>query len=52
MTTLLKMLSGEVQPRAGQVLFAGVAAHAQPQAARCQAGLVRTSQIPQPFEGL
>jgi len=51
-TTLLKMLSGDVRPSAGQVLFAGVSASDLPQAARCRAGLVRTSQIPQPFSGL
>lgn len=51
-TTLLKMLSGDVRPTAGQVLFGGQTATGLPQAARCRAGVVRTSQIPQPFEGL
>lgn len=51
-TTLLKMLSGDVRPSAGAVVLNGAEVGALPQAARCRAGLVRTSQIPQPFEGL
>ncbi|MGA0541732.1 ABC transporter ATP-binding protein [Neotabrizicola sp. VNH66] len=51
-TTLLKMLSGDVRPTAGGVTLHGADVTGLPQAARCRAGLVRTSQIPQPFEGL
>ncbi|ATN32285.1 ABC transporter ATP-binding protein [Rhizobium sp. ACO-34A] len=51
-TTLLKLLTGDVKASAGQVLWHGGDITALPQAARCRAGIVRTSQIPQPFEGL
>lgn len=51
-TTLLKLLTGDLSVSAGSVIWQGRAITALPQAARCRAGIVRTSQIPQPFEGL
>lgn len=49
-TTLLKMLAGSVQPTGGQVLYQGHDMTALTEPQRCRLGLVRTSQVPQPFE--
>ncbi|MFM2281702.1 MAG: hypothetical protein RLZZ444_3933 [Pseudomonadota bacterium] len=51
-TTLLKLLTGDLSVSSGNVIWQGRDITALPQAARCRSGLVRTSQIPQPFEGL
>jgi len=51
-TTLLKLLTGDLSANEGQVLWRGRDITALPQAARCRIGLVRTSQVPQPFEEL
>lgn len=49
-TTLLKMLAGSTAPSDGQVLYQGrdISGLNEPQ--RCRMGIVRTSQVPQPFE--
>lgn len=51
-TTLLKMLAGSVRPSMGTVLLAGTDVTARDEPARCARGIVRTSQVPQPFERL
>lgn len=49
-TTLLKMLAGSTAPSAGTVLHQGTEIGGLSEPARCRAGVVRTSQVPQPFE--
>ncbi len=49
-TTLLKMLAGSVAPTEGKVLYQGRDITALPEPHRCRTGIVRTSQVPQPFE--
>lgn len=49
-TTLLKMLAGSTAPSAGQVLYDGRDMSGLTEPARCRQGIVRTSQVPQPFE--
>lgn len=49
-TTLLKMLAGSVAASEGAVFYRGRDISARPEPARCRLGLVRTSQVPQPFE--
>lgn len=51
-TTLLKLLTGDLSVSSGSVSWQGRDITSLPQAARCKTGIVRTSQIPQPFEGL
>jgi branched-chain amino acid transport system ATP-binding protein len=51
-TTLLKMLSGGAQPSEGIVKYRGKVLSDMDEPTRCRSGVVRTSQIPQPFEQL
>ncbi len=51
-TTLLKLLTGDLSASSGSVSWQGRDITALSQSARCKTGIVRTSQIPQPFEGL
>lgn len=49
-STLFAMISGDVTPDAGQVLFDGQELAGTPAHARCRAGIGRTYQVPRPFE--
>lgn len=51
-TTLLSVLSGAQTPNAGTVSFRGTDVTAMSAPQRCRLGLVRTHQIPQPFNGM
>jgi branched-chain amino acid transport system ATP-binding protein len=51
-TTMLNMIAGDFAPSRGTIHFEGVDVTAATSAARCRAGIARTSQIPRPFEGL
>jgi len=48
-TTLFSVLVGALRPRSGSVAFDGHDVTGLPVAARCRQGLVRTHQIPRPF---
>lgn len=49
-TTLFGVISGDVRPDSGQVLFDGHVVSRLDPAARCRLGIGRTFQIPKPFE--
>ncbi len=51
-TSFVNLVTGALQPNAGQILLDGVDVTALPQAARVKRGLVRTFQITQLFRGL
>jgi branched-chain amino acid transport system ATP-binding protein len=51
-TTLLSVLAGAHPPTSGTIAFRGVDVTNQPAAERCRLGIVRTHQIPQPFNGM
>jgi branched-chain amino acid transport system ATP-binding protein len=51
-TTLLSVLAGAQPPTAGVVRFRGADVTALDAAERCRLGVVRTHQIPQPFNGM
>ena len=51
-TTLLSVLVGAHQPSAGAVRFRGEDVTPLPAAERCRRGIVRTHQIPRPFNGM
>jgi branched-chain amino acid transport system ATP-binding protein len=51
-TTLLSVLAGAFQPSAGSVSFKGRDVTELSAARRCRLGLVRTHQIPRPFNGM
>jgi branched-chain amino acid transport system ATP-binding protein len=51
-TTLLGVLAGALSPSAGTIRFRGVDVTGLPAAERCRLGVVRTHQIPQPFNGM
>ena len=51
-TTLLAVLAGAFPPNAGTVRLGGRDVTAIPAAERCRLGLVRTHQIPHPFDGM
>jgi branched-chain amino acid transport system ATP-binding protein len=51
-TTMLNLLAGQLRPDAGQVRFDGRDVTALPARRRCQLGIARTYQIPQPFPGM
>ncbi len=51
-TTLLSVLAGAQAPTAGAVHFRGADVTALSAAERCRLGIVRTHQIPQPFNGM
>jgi branched-chain amino acid transport system ATP-binding protein len=51
-STLFNLISGNITPDTGKIVFAGVdVTHMSPMA-RCSSGVGRTYQIPQPFEKL
>src|SRR5438093_5801358 len=51
-TTLFGIMTGIVAPDAGRVLFAGEDITHVPPPRRCNLGIARSFQIPQPFGGL
>jgi branched-chain amino acid transport system ATP-binding protein len=51
-TTLFNLISGDLKPDAGRVLFAGADITRLPPHRRCRAGIGRSYQIPHPFSGM
>jgi branched-chain amino acid transport system ATP-binding protein len=51
-TTMLNLVTGTVRVDSGRILFEGRDITHLPAHARCHAGIARTHQIPEPFEGL
>jgi branched-chain amino acid transport system ATP-binding protein len=51
-TTLLSVLAGAHSPTSGTIQFRGADVTSLPAAERCRLGIVRTHQIPQPFNGM
>ncbi|HUF19174.1 MAG TPA: ABC transporter ATP-binding protein [Burkholderiales bacterium] len=51
-TTLFNLISGDLQPDAGRVFFAGADITRLPPHRRCRAGIGRSYQIPHPFSGM
>lgn len=49
-TTMFSMISGNIRPDSGTVLFDGAAVNRLGPAARCRLGVGRTYQVPKPFE--
>jgi branched-chain amino acid transport system ATP-binding protein len=48
-TTMFNLITGDVAPNVGRILFEGVDITAMPPHARCRAGIGRSYQIPHPF---
>jgi branched-chain amino acid transport system ATP-binding protein len=51
-TTMLHLVAGQLRPDRGRVRFDGRDVTTLPARRRCQLGIARTSQVPQPFTGL
>jgi branched-chain amino acid transport system ATP-binding protein len=51
-TTMLHLVAGQLRPDAGRVRFDGRDITGLPARTRCQLGLARTYQVPQPFTGM
>lgn len=51
-TTLFGIISGDVRPDAGRVVFGGTTLNRLGPAARCRLGIGRTYQVPRPFGGM
>ena len=51
-TTLFNLISGDVRPDAGRVVFQDQEVTALPPHARCRSGIGRSYQIPHPFAGM
>jgi branched-chain amino acid transport system ATP-binding protein len=51
-TTMLHLVAGQLRPDAGRVRFDGRDITGLPARTRCQLGLARTYQVPQPFAGM
>jgi branched-chain amino acid transport system ATP-binding protein len=51
-STLFNLVAGNIRPDAGAIRFAGRDVTTEPPMIRCQSGIGRTFQIPQPFEKL
>ncbi|HET9289751.1 MAG TPA: ABC transporter ATP-binding protein [Actinomycetes bacterium] len=51
-TTMLHLAAGQLRPDAGRVRLDGRDVTGLPARARCQLGLARTFQVPQPFSGM
>jgi branched-chain amino acid transport system ATP-binding protein len=51
-TTMLHLVAGQLRPDAGRVRLAGREVTGLPARTRCQLGLARTYQVPQPFAGM
>jgi branched-chain amino acid transport system ATP-binding protein len=48
-TTMFNLITGDIAPNEGRILFEGVDITAMPPHARCRAGIGRSYQIPHPF---
>ncbi len=51
-TTMMHLIAGTARLDAGRIVFDGRDVSRLPAHARCRAGIARTYQVPQPFEGL
>ena len=51
-TTMLNLLAGQLRPDAGRIRFDGRDITALDARRRCQLGIARTYQVPQPFPGM
>lgn len=51
-TTLMNLIAGDIAVDGGRILFDGRDVTALPPAARCRAGIARTYQVPNPFNGM
>jgi branched-chain amino acid transport system ATP-binding protein len=51
-TTLFGIVSGDVRPDVGRVVFGGATLNRLGPAARCRLGIGRTYQVPRPFGGM
>ncbi len=51
-TTMLHLAAGQLRPDAGRVRLDGRDVTGLPAQARCQLGMARTYQVPQPFSGM
>jgi branched-chain amino acid transport system ATP-binding protein len=51
-TSLFGLISGDLAPDAGEIIFAGRAVTRLSPAARCRLGIGRTYQVPRPFGGM
>lgn len=51
-TTMMNLVGGSLALDAGRLIFDGTDISRMPAHRRCRAGIARTHQIPQPFEGL
>jgi branched-chain amino acid transport system ATP-binding protein len=51
-TTMLHLVAGQLRPDAGRVRLDGLDVTDLPARTRCQLGMARTFQIPQPFAGM
>jgi branched-chain amino acid transport system ATP-binding protein len=51
-TTMLNLLAGQLRPDTGSIRFDGLDVTAVAARRRCQLGIARTYQIPQPFRGM
>ena len=51
-TTLFNLVSGDVTPDRGEVVFAGERLKGEPPFKRCQRGIGRTYQVPRPYGGM
>lgn len=51
-TTLFNLISGDLKPSGGEIRLAGESLRAEPPFRRCQRGIGRTYQIPQPYSAM
>lgn len=51
-TTLFNLISGDLKPSGGEIWFKGESLRAEPPFRRCQRGIGRTYQIPQPYSAM
>jgi branched-chain amino acid transport system ATP-binding protein len=51
-TTLFNLISGDIRPDQGRVLFEGADIRHQPPHQRCREGIGRSYQVPHPFAGM
>ncbi|MCR6628698.1 MAG: ABC transporter ATP-binding protein [Magnetospirillum sp.] len=51
-TTLFNLISGDVRPDSGRILFKGERIDTKAPSERCRAGIGRSYQIPHPFAGM
>jgi branched-chain amino acid transport system ATP-binding protein len=51
-TSLFGLISGDLEPGSGEILFGGTRVTRMGAAARCRLGIGRTFQVPRPFTGM